>query len=197
MSHTILRIDSSARRNGSVSRDLADRIVKRLSGSDTTVVTRDLAAGLPLLSESWIGANFTPEDQRDDTHRAQLALSDELIAELKAADAVVIGMPVYNFGVPSALKAWIDLVARAGVTFRYTETGPEGLLDNKRVIVAVATGGTPVGSEIDFATGYLRHVLGFMGLTDVTFVSADRLNIDADASLADAHRAVDALSAAA
>ncbi|MBN2906536.1 MAG: NAD(P)H-dependent oxidoreductase [Rhodobacteraceae bacterium] len=197
MPHTILRIDSSARRDGSISRALSDRAVAHLSDDSTTVLTRDLAGGLPLLNAGWIGANFTPEEARDDAHRAELALSDALIAELQSADTVVIGLPIYNFGVPASLKAWVDLVARAGVTFRYTENGPQGLLTGKRVIVVVASGGTPVGSEIDFATGYLRHVLGFLGLDDITLVGADQLAIDAEGSIAAAERAVDALARAA
>ncbi|MGC9420182.1 MAG: FMN-dependent NADH-azoreductase [Rhodovulum sp.] len=197
MPHTILRIDSSARLEGSVSRELTDRIVAHLADADSRIVTRDLSGGLPLLNAAWIGANFTPETDRTEAQRAELALSDELIAELQAADTVVIGLPVYNFGLPAALKAWVDLVARAGVTFRYTKAGPEGLLSGKRVIVALASGGTGMGSEIDFATPYLRHVLGFLGITDVTFVGADRLALDAEGALAAAHRAVDALPRAA
>ncbi|MEX5727459.1 FMN-dependent NADH-azoreductase [Rhodovulum iodosum] len=197
MPHTLLRIDSSARRAGSVSRDLTDRIVARLADGDTDVITRDLATGLPQITESWIGANFTPEAERSAAQRAELALSDELIAELKAADTVVIGLPIYNFAVPASLKAWIDLVARAGITFRYSEAGPEGLLSGKRVVVAVTSGGTAMGSEIDHATGYLAHVMRFLGLTDVTFVGADRLAIDSEASLAAAHLAVEALPRAA
>ena len=95
----------------------------------------------------------------------------------------MIGLPIYNFGVPATLKAWVDQVARAGVTFRYTEHGPEGLLQGKRAIVAVASGGTEAGSEIDFATGYIRHMLAFIGITEVQFVTADRLMLDAEASL--------------
>lgn len=197
MPDTILRIDSSARRDGSVSRQLTDRIVARLADGTSRVVTRDLADGLPLLSADWIGANFTPEAERTDAHRAALALSDALVAELQAADTVVIGLPIYNFGLPAALKAWIDLVARAGVTFRYTENGPEGLLADKRVIVAVASGGTGIGSEIDFATGYLRHVLGFLGLGDVTVLGADRLAVEGEAAFEAATRAIDALPRAA
>jgi FMN-dependent NADH-azoreductase len=197
MARTILRIDSSARRAGSVSRALTDRIVSRFAGTGAEIVVRDLAGGMPLLDEQLIGAIRTPEADQTPEQREALALSDALIAELKAAETVVIGMPIYNFGIPSALKAWIDLVARAGVTFRYTETGPVGLLTGKRVIVAVASGGTAVGSEIDFATSYLRHILGFIGLTDVTFVAADRLAFDEEASLAAAHREVEALADAA
>ena len=196
MPQHILRIDASARRDGSVSRDLVDRIIDR-AGPGATVTTRDLATGLPLIDEAWIRANLTPADARTEADRAALALSDRLVAEVQAADTLVIGLPIYNFGVPSALKAWIDLVARAGVTFRYSEAGPRGLLTGKRAIVAVASGGTEAGSDIDFATGYLRHVLGFIGITDVTFVTADRLMIDTAGSLATATAQIEALDLAA
>ncbi|TFL20132.1 FMN-dependent NADH-azoreductase [Jannaschia formosa] len=181
----ILRIDSSARHEGSVTRDLTGRIADRLGGEVTHL---DLAeTPLPQITETWMQSNFTPEADRSPEQRAALAQSDALIAQLKAADTIVIGMPVYNFAVPAALKAWIDLVARAGVTFRYTENGPVGLLEGKRAIVAMASGGTKAGSGIDFASPYLRHVLGFIGITDVTFVTADTLMVDAEA----AHRQAD------
>ena len=181
MTRTLLHIDTSARRSGSTSRDLSAQIVDRLAPD--TVLRRDLANALPLIDETWIGANFTPEDQRDDAQRAQMALSDELVAELKAADTLAIGLPIYNYSVPATLKAWIDMVARVGVTFRYSEVSPEGLLKGKRAVLAVTSGGTPVGSEIDFATGYLSHVLGFIGITDVEIVAADRMSVDADVAL--------------
>lgn len=195
MTSSILRIDASARREGSISRDLADRIIARFPGAHVT--TRDLATGLPLIDETWVGANFTPEAERSPEQRATLALSDDLIAEVKAADTLVIGLPIYNFGVPATLKAWVDQVARAGVTFRYSETGPEGLLTGKRAIVIVASGGTEAGSEIDFATGYLRHVLSFIGIKDVEFVTADRLALDPDGTLQSARDQIDALALAA
>lgn len=191
MTH-ILRIDASARHEGSISRDLTSQIIDHLGG---TVTTRDLATGIPLLDAAWIGANFTPVDQRTAEQTRTLALSDTLVAEVQAADTLVIGLPIYNFGVPAALKAWIDQIARAGVTFRYTETGPKGLLEGKRAIIAVASGGTEAGSDIDFATGYMRHVLGFIGITDVTFVTADRMSQDPEATLATAHAQIDALAA--
>lgn len=193
MTHTLLRIDASARREGSVSRDLTNRIVSHLSPART--ITRDLATPLPLIDEAWVTANSTPADQRTSEQRARLALSDALIAELQAADTIVIGLPLYNFGVPAALKVWIDQVARAGVTFRYTETGPKGLLESKRAIVAFASGGTQAGSEIDFATGYIRHLLGFIGITNVTLISADRLMMDAEASIQAAQDQLAALAA--
>lgn len=194
----ILRIDASARSTGSVSRDLTDRIEARYrAATDARVTTRDLASGLPQIDEAWVEANFTPAADRSAAQRDRLALSDELVAELRGADVIVIGTPIYNFSVPAALKAWIDLVARAGVTFQYAEYGPKGLLEGKRAIVAVASGGTEVGSEIDFATGYLRHVLGFLGITDVVFVNADRLAVDAEGTIRAAQEAVEALAIAA
>ena len=120
MTKTVLHIDASARTEGSATRELTAKIVERLGAN--TLLRRDLAAeALPQIDETWIGANFTPADDRDAAQADRLTQSDVLINELKAADAVVIGVPLYNFSVPAALKAWIDLVARAGVTFRYTE----------------------------------------------------------------------------
>ncbi|ABD53677.1 FMN-dependent NADH-azoreductase [Jannaschia sp. CCS1] len=191
MTH-ILRIDASARRDGSVSRDLTTQIVDLLGGE---VTIRDLTTAIPQLDEAWIGANFTPADQRTAQQQETLSLSDTLVAEVQAADTLVIGLPIYNFGVPAALKAWVDQIARAGVTFQYTETGPKGLLEGKRAIVAVASGGTEAGSDIDFATGYMRHVLGFIGITDVTFVTADRLMVDPDAAHKTAQTQIEALAA--
>ena len=142
-----------------------------------------------------MNANFTPEADRDATQRDTLALSDQLVAELKAADTIVIGAPVYNFGVPAALKAWVDLVARAGLTFKYSETGPVGLLEGKRAIIAVATGGTPVGSDIDFATGYLKHIMGFIGIHDVEVIAADRVMANGPEAVADAKAEIEKLAA--
>jgi FMN-dependent NADH-azoreductase len=199
MTTSILRIDASARLQGSVSRELNDRIIERFTAQGPVdVATRDLAkSDLPLLDAAWIGANFTPAADRSEEQAKKLHLSDTLIAEIKAADVLLIGLPIYNFGVPAAFKAWVDLVARAGVTFAYSETGPKGLLEGKRAIVTVASGGTEMGSDIDFATGYVRHVLGFIGITDVVFVSADRLALDAEGTLRKAHRSIEALPLAA
>lgn len=195
----ILRIDSSARSTGSTSRQLADRLVERLveANAGATVTVRDLGAtGPDLLDEAWIGANFTDEADRTPDQRSALALSDELIAELEAATTIVIGVPVYNFTIPAALKAWIDLIARARKTFRYTDTGPEGLLTGKKAYLVVASGGVPVGSEHDFATGYMRHLLAFVGITDVSIIAADQQALD-EGSLDRATAAIDKLPQAA
>ncbi|WP_292286740.1 NAD(P)H-dependent oxidoreductase [Marivita sp.] len=193
MTNTVLRIDASARHDGSESRALTQRILDRLAPQ--SVIQRDLATAIPSLDADWLAASWTPEDQRSDAQREKLALSDSLIAELKAADTLVIGTPIYNFGIPAPLKAWIDQIARAGVTFRYTEAGPEGFMTGKRAIIAIASGGTQVGSDIDFASGYLRHILGFIGITDVQIVAADLLMIDAEASHAKANAALETLAA--
>lgn len=192
MTQTVLHIDASARHTGSTSRALTKRIAEKLG---ETVVTRDLTNALPQIDENWINANFTPADDRTDAQKQVLALSDDLIAEIKAADVVVIGVPIYNFGVPASLKAWVDLVARAGVTFRYTENGPQGLLTGKRAVLAVTSGGTEMGSDIDFATGYMKHFLGFIGIHDVEVVAADRQMVDGEAATARADNAIDALAA--
>ena len=198
MSH-ILRIDSSARHNGSTSRQLTDQLVTRLVEQDygAAVTHRDLADTPPaLLTENWVGANFTDEADRSDDQKAALAASDEMIAELEAADTIVIGVPIYNFSIPASLKAWIDLIARARRTFRYTEAGPEGLLKGKKAYLVVTSGGVPVGSDYDFATGYLRHVLGFVGITDVNIIAADQQMMNGEA-IHQATTAIDGLKQAA
>ncbi|MEN8660140.1 NAD(P)H-dependent oxidoreductase [Marivita sp.] len=193
MTKTVLRIDASARHDGSESRALTQRILDRLAPDE--VINRDLAASLPAIDAEWLNANWTPEDQRSDAQRETLALSDTLIQEVKSADTIVIGAPIYNFGIPATLKTWVDQIARAGITFKYSESGPQGLMTGKRAIIAITSGGTQVGSDIDFASGYLRHVLGFVGITDVQFVAADQLAVDADASHAKADAALKALAA--
>ena len=193
---TLLRIDASARRDGSSSRALVTRLVDGLveAGTAGDVLRRDLADGVELLDEAWIGANVTPDAERTAGHLERLSGSDALVAELVRADTVVIGMPIYNFGPPAALKAWIDLIARARRTFRYSESGPVGLLENKRAYVVVTSGGTAVDSAIDFATPYLRHALGFVGIDDVTVIAADRQMANPDA-VAAARSRIDALVA--
>lgn len=193
MTKTVLRIDASARHDGSESRALTQRILDRLAPDE--VINRDLAASLPAIDAEWLNANWTPEDQRSDAQRESLALSDTLIQEVKSAETIVIGAPIYNFGISATLKTWVDQIARAGITFKYSESGPQGLMTGKRAIIAITSGGTQVGSDIDFASGYLRHVLGFVGITDVQFVAADQLAVDADASHAKADAALQALAA--
>lgn len=177
MTH-ILRVDSSMRSEGSVSRNLTDQLIDKLSTDGTQVTVRDLAKGIPLIDEAWIGANFTDPAERNTEQKAALAKSDELVNELHSADTIVIAAPVYNFHVPAALKAWIDMVARARETFRYTESGPEGLVTGKKVYVVMTSGGTVLGAENDFVSGWLKYILAFMGMTDVTFIDSSGLMLD-------------------
>ena len=188
MTNTILQIDVSPRGAESVTRKLTQNVVERLAPD--TIIMRDLTRSLPHLDSDWIGANFTPANDHTAEQRALLRISDTLVNEIRRADTIVIGLPVWNFGIPAALKAWVDLVARAGETFRYTKDGPQGLLTGKRAILALASGGTEVDSEIDFATPYMRHVLGFIGITDVSVVAADQMAMDPEASLKAADEAV-------
>lgn len=188
MTRQILRIDASMRRDGSTTRMLSDELIEALA--PLTVVTRDLADGIDLIDEAWIGANFTDPAERTDEQKAKLAGSDALVEEIEAADTLVIGVPIYNFGVPAALKAWIDQIARAKRTFRYTENGPVGLLEGKTAYLVIASGGTASGSEIDFATGYMKHVLGFVGITDVHVVDASKQGAGAEGAIARARAAL-------
>jgi FMN-dependent NADH-azoreductase len=184
-----LRVDASARHGDSVSRQLGDALLEQLHEHTTLELqTRDLSQALPIVDANWVAANNTALEQRNPSHHETLALSDSLVEQLEAANLLIITTPIYNFGVPAALKAWIDLIARAGRTFRYTENGPVGLLQNTRAIVIVTSGGTQVGSDIDFATPYLRHVLGFVGIHEVDFVAADRLGKGAEEAITDANR---------
>jgi len=174
----ILEVSASGRRADSVSRMLSRDIIAALESryGAVGVTRRDLADGIGLVDEAWISANFTAEEERTEAQMHRLAESDALVAELKQADVVVIGSPIYNFGIPASLKAWVDMIARARLTFRYTENGPEGLLQGKKAYVVIASGGVPVDSAVDFATPYLRQALRFVGITDIEIVAADQLN---------------------
>ena len=192
----ILVLNSSAAGEASVSRllvaDAVAELTERLPGAQ--VVFRDLAADpIPHLLPSTInGVRGQPTSPAELEARA---LSDKLIAELRTADVIVIGAPMYNFSVPTTLRTWFDHVLRAGETFSYSEAGPKGLLTGKRVIIAMASAGTEAGSAIDFATPYLRFVLGFMGITDVDLIHADRLIFGAEETIKAAFAQVDALAA--
>ncbi|RHZ95606.1 FMN-dependent NADH-azoreductase [Cereibacter sphaeroides] len=194
---TILRIDSSIKGEAAVSRRLTQRILDRLleAHPDATVVSRDLAQGIRQIDGSWLGSVFTAPEQRTADQQEIARTADAVMAEVKEADILVIALPVYNFAAPAQLKSWVDHIARRGESFVYTETGPVGLLTGKRAIVAFTSDGTPMGSELDHASGWLRLVLGFVGITDVEFVAADRMVFGADEAMARAEAAVAALAA--
>ena len=197
----ILQINSSARSAGANSTRLADAITARLKAANPAAVVelRDLAANPhPVLDEAALGALFTPAEQRTPEQAARVALDDALIAQVQSADAIVLGVPMYNFGVPVQLKTWIDAIARAGVTFRYTENGPEGLLKGKKVYVALARGGIYRDTPADSQVPYLKGVLGFLGMTDVEFIYAEGLAMgpeSADKAFAEAEAAIGAVVA--
>lgn len=180
----ILQINGSARSEAGNSTRIASDIVARLQAANpgATLVQRDLARDpAPVIDEAALGALFTPAEQRTPEQAARVAASDALVAEVQAADVLVLGVPMYNFGISTQLKNWIDAIARAGVTFRYTENGPEGLVKGKKVYVAFARGGRYRGTAADTQTPYLQTVLGFLGMTDIHFVYAEGLNMGEDA----------------
>jgi FMN-dependent NADH-azoreductase len=176
----ILQINSSARTQGAHSSHLADTIVDRLRAihPQATLTRRDLAlTPHPPLDQAALDALSTPAESRTAEQAARVALDDTLIREVQATDVIVLGVPMYNFGISSQLKHWIDAIARAGVTFRYTEQGPEGLLKEKSVYLALARGGRYRGTAADSQTPYLKTLLGFLGMTDVRFAYAEGLNM--------------------
>ncbi|KQQ66473.1 FMN-dependent NADH-azoreductase [Pseudomonas sp. Leaf127] len=181
----VLIIESSARQQDSVSRQLTRQFIEQWKASHPAdaITVRDLAVNpVPHLDATLLGGWMKPEDQRSDTEQAALERSNVLTDELLAADVVVLAAPMYNFAIPSTLKAWLDHVLRAGVTFKYGETGPQGLLTDKRAFVLTARGGLYTGSSLDHQEPYLRQVLGFVGIHDVTFIHAEGLNMGGEFS---------------
>lgn len=181
----ILQINASARAESGNSTRLANAITAHLKSRHPAaeVEVRDLAKNpLPFLDEAGVTALFTPADQRTPEQVARIALDEAMIARVQAADILVLGVPMYNFGVSVQLKSFIDSIARAGVTFRYTEAGPEGLIKGKRVYVACARGGVYRDTPADSQTPYLRQVLGFLGMTDVEFIYAEGMNLGAESA---------------
>ena len=182
------------RKKGSYSRTLGHRLIAQLKSQTSSIVKeRDLADGIPFINEAWIEANFTDVAERTAEQRSVLSFSDALISELKNAGTVVIGLPIYNFNVPAAFKAWIDQVARANVTFRYGDNGPEGLLEDKKAYVVISSGGTQLGSDIDYVSDYIHHVLGFIGIKDVTIIDSSGIGRDEDNVIADAHAVINSI----
>lgn len=196
---TLLQIQSSIFSNGGQSSQLAKRFIAAWRGANpgAKVIVRDLAnEPVPHLDAARFGAFLAKREDRTPEQQAVADYSDALIEELKRADVVVLGLPMYNFGVPSMLKAYFDHIARAGVTFRYSEKGPVGLLTGKQVYVFAARGGLYAGTRNDTETPYVRTFLAFLGMSDVEFVYAEGLAISEASKqrgLARAHAAIDAL----
>jgi len=175
MKKTLLTLNSSGRHTDSITRHMVAKINEHLSklNNDISFIDRDLNAGMPFINESWIAANFTPNENRNNDQIIQLQQSEELVNEIKQADYLVIGSPIYNFSIPAVLKAWVDQITRARLTFKYTEQGPVGLMTGKKAILVMASGGVVIESSLDFATPYLKQVLNFIGITDVTVIDAN------------------------
>ena len=198
--NTLLVVNSSPRSN-SVSRRLTSHVVEdwKAQNPDGRVIQRDVAAQtIPFLTDAWIQASYTPADKRTPEQQEALALSDALIAELFAADVIVLGVPMHNFSIPAPLKAWIDLITRAGKTFSYGDTGPKGLVPPGKKVLAIVTRGGAYGegSPADFQVPYLRHILGFIGLSEVTVIDVDRQSLAGEAAQQSVERAMKKLSEA-
>jgi FMN-dependent NADH-azoreductase len=175
---TVLQLNSSLFGDTGQSTRLADEFVARLRSKQpgVRVIRRDFAIDpVPHLTEQKFKAALVPAGERTPEQAGEAAIADDLIAELDIADILVIGIPMYNFGVPSTLKAWFDHVARAGTTFRYTEKGSEGLMKNKKAYLFMTRGGKYVGTESDMQTPYIRMFLGFLGIEDVEFIFVEGL----------------------
>lgn len=195
---TLLEIKSSLFSNNGQSSRLADQFVAAWQEANPQgkVVVRDLGAEpVPHLDAQRFGAFIAKPEERNAQQQAVIDYSDALIEEIRNADVIALGLPLYNFGVPSALKAYFDHIARAGVTFRYTESGPVGLLGGKKVVVFAARGGLYAGSALDTQTGYVRDFLRFIGIDDVEFVYAEGLNMGEASKQAALSKAEDAIRA--
>jgi FMN-dependent NADH-azoreductase len=190
---TLLQIKASISHDQGLSSQLANNFVAayRRTHPDAKVLVREVASAEPVphLNGERFGAFIAKPEARTDAQHAVVAYSDALIDELKRADIVVIGLPMYNFGVPSQLKAYFDHIARAGVTFKYTATGPVGLLTGKKVFIFAARGGLYAGSPLDTQTGYVRDFLAFLGMRDVQFVYAEGLAVSPESREAGLARA--------
>lgn len=175
---TLLQLNSSLFAGNGQSSRLSNEFVAawRAANPDGKVVVRDLAADpIPHLDGQRFGAFLAKPEERNAQQQAVVDFSDALIEEIRNADVIALGLPMYNFGIPSTLKAYFDHIARSGVTFRYTENGPVGLLTGKKVYVFAARGGIYQGTPMDTQTGYVRDFLRFIGLSDVEFVYAEGL----------------------
>jgi len=181
----VWHIDSSARNEDSHSRRITQQFIETLASKkeiDTDVL--NVGAGLPFLTDAMVQSYFTADEQRTEQQKSVLNASNNIVKAAKEADLWVMGVPVYNFSMPASFKAFIDLLLRAKETFTYTENGPIGLLENKKVFIVVASGGTEIGSEYDFLTPWLTHCLNFIGVTNIQFINADKYSPEKDQAIA-------------
>jgi FMN-dependent NADH-azoreductase len=188
----IYQIDSSARKEGSTSRALAKKLLDKIKSPEDEIIYRDLNEEMVFVSgltES--GMNIEKKDQTDH-HRKMFELSDQLVKELKESDIIIISAPIYNYGPPATLKAWSDLAARVGETFKFKPNGRrEGLLKNKKAYLVITSGGTKLNSKEDFLTPWLKFILNFFGIEEVQVISADQMALDYDKSIKEAEKQIE------
>jgi FMN-dependent NADH-azoreductase len=188
----IYQIDSSARKDGSTSRALAKKLLDKIKKPEDEVIYRDLDDEMVFVSGLTESGMKIEEKDRNEHHKKMFELSDKLVSELKESDIIIISAPIYNYGPPATLKAWADLAARVGETFRFKPDGRrEGLLSNKRAFLVITSGGTKLNSNEDFLTPWLKFILNFFGIEKVDVVSADQMALDYEKSIKDAEMQIE------
>ncbi|MDA9151923.1 NAD(P)H-dependent oxidoreductase [bacterium] len=186
------QIDSSARKDGSTSRALAKKLLDKIKKPEDEVIYRDLDDEMVFVSGLTESGMKIEEKDRNEHHKKMFELSDKLVSELKDSDIIIISAPIYNYGPPATLKAWADLAARVGETFRFKPDGRrEGLLSNKRAFLVITSGGTKLNSNEDFLTPWLKFILNFFGIEKVDVVSADQMALDYEKSIKDAEAQIE------
>jgi FMN-dependent NADH-azoreductase len=189
------QIDSSARKDGSTSRALAKKLLDKIKKPEDEVIYRDLDDEMVFVSSLTESGMKIEEKDRNEHHKKMFELSDKLVSELKESDIIIISAPIYNYGPPATLKAWADLAARVGETFRFKPDGRrEGLLSNKRAFLVITSGGTKLNSNEDFLTPWLKFILNFFGIEKVDVVSADQMALDYEKSIANAESQIEKLN---
>ena len=191
----IYQIDSSARKEGSTSRSLAKKLLEKIKKPDDEVIYRDLNDEMVFVSGLTESGMNIDEKEQNENHRKMFKLSDQLVKELKESDVIIISAPIYNYGPPATLKAWSDLAARIGETFRFKPNGRrEGLLKNKRAYLVITSGGTKLNSNEDFLTPWLKFILNFFGINKIDIICADQMALDYEKSIRDAEKQINNLS---
>ncbi|SMF72940.1 FMN-dependent NADH-azoreductase [Candidatus Pelagibacter sp. HIMB1321] len=191
----IYQIDSSARKDGSTSRALAKKLLDKIKKPEDEVIYRDLDDEMVFVSGLTESGMKIEEKDRNEHHKKMFELSDKLVSELKESDIIIISAPIYNYGPPATLKAWADLAARVGETFRFKPDGRrEGLLSNKRAFLVITSGGTKLNSNEDFLTPWLKFILNFFGIEKVDVVSADQMALDYEKSIKDAEMQIEKIN---
>ena len=191
----IYQIDSSARKEGSTSRALAKKLLNRIKKPEDKVIYRDLNDEMVFVSGLTESGMNIDEKDRNENHKKMFKLSDQLVKELKESDVIIISAPIYNYGPPATLKAWSDLAARVGETFRFKPNGRrEGLLKNKRAYLVITSGGTKLNSSEDFLTPWLKFILNFFGIEKIDIICADQMSLEYDKSIKDAEKQIENIS---